>query len=145
MTQGNVGRGQLPGPHQLEVAVGGETEAQAGSLDGGEIRRLHVFLPQVHPIGTRGYGLLPVIVDKEPGPEAATQGHRLGNGWCYLIGGQILDAQLQCLGPGFQQPLQPLHRIHHRIEAETLLGRGKGPLGQAGRADGIEIEAAIQR
>ncbi|MNP67562.1 hypothetical protein D3C76_1634090 [compost metagenome] len=86
-----------------------------------------------------------MVVDKEPRPEAATQGHRRRNGGHHGVGRQILDAQLQCLDSSFQQPLQPLHRIHHGIEAETLFGRGKGPLGQAGRADGIEIEAAIQR
>ncbi|MNC75840.1 hypothetical protein D3C75_1274440 [compost metagenome] len=37
MTQGYIGGCQLPGPHQLEVAVGGDAEAQASGLNGGEI------------------------------------------------------------------------------------------------------------
>lgn len=113
MAERDIGGGEFAGPHQLEVAVGGDAEAQAGGLDGGEIRRFHVLLTQMHSVSTRGDGLLPVIVDKEPGPEAAPQGHRRRNGGHHGIGGQILDAQLQCPDPGFQQPLQPLHRIHH--------------------------------
>ncbi|MNE36582.1 hypothetical protein D3C80_1303960 [compost metagenome] len=98
----------------------------------------------MHPIGTGGYGLLPVIVDKEPRPEAATQGHRRRNGGHHGVGRQILDAQLQCLDSSFQQPLQPLHRIHHGIETQMLFGRGKGAPGQVGLAGRIETEAAIQ-
>ncbi|MNI57262.1 hypothetical protein D3C73_1123150 [compost metagenome] len=98
----------------------------------------------MHPIGTGRYGLLPIIVDKEPGPEAATQGHRRRNGGHHLFGGQILDAQLQCLDPGPQQTLEPLDRIHHRIETQMLFGRGKGAPGQVGLAGRIETEAAIQ-
>ena len=60
------------------------------------------------------------------------------------VGGQILDAQLQCPDPGFQQPLQPLYRIHHGIEAEILFGRGKGALRQTGGTLLIKTEAAVQ-
>ncbi|MNE36580.1 hypothetical protein D3C80_1303940 [compost metagenome] len=87
MTQGYIGGCQLPGPHQLEVAVGGDAKAQTSSLDGGEIRRLHVLLPQMDAIGTGGYGLLPIVVDKEPGPEATAQRHRLDDGGHHLFGG----------------------------------------------------------
>ncbi|MNT37403.1 hypothetical protein D3C72_1735420 [compost metagenome] len=99
----------------------------------------------MHAVSTRGDGLLPVVVDKEPGPEAAPQGHRLGDRRRHLGGGQRLDAQLQCPDPGFQQPLQPRHRIHDRVEAETVFGRGKGSLGQACAACLIKSEAAIER
>ncbi len=91
MTQRHIGGGQLARPHQLEVAVGGDAKAQSGGLNGGEIGCLHILLPQMHAPGARLDGLLPVVVDKEPRPMAATKLNRIANGRCYLSGGQILD------------------------------------------------------
>ncbi len=144
MTERDIGGGQLAGPHQLEVAVGGDAKAQPGRLNGGEIGGLHVLLPQMDAPGARLNGLLPVVVDKEPRPMAATECHRIANSRCHLSGGQILDPQLDSLDPLPQQATQPLDRIDHRIEAEVVFGRREGALRQAGTACLIQSEAAIE-
>ena len=145
MAQRDIGGGKLAGPHQLEVAVGGDAKAQPRRLNGGEIGGLHILLPQMHAPGTRLDGLLPVVVDKEPRPMAATERYRITNGRRHLCGGQILDPQLDGLDPGPQQAFEPLDRVHHRIEAEVVFGRRKGALRQTGAACFIQSEAAIER
>ncbi len=144
MAESDIGGGQLAGPHQLEVAVGRDAKAQPGRLNGGEIGGLHILLPQMHAPGARLDGLLPVVVDKEPRPMAATERHSLGNCRCHLSGGQILDPQLDGLDPQPQQAAQPLDRIHHRIETEVVFGRRKGALRQAGAVCLIKSEATIK-
>ncbi len=144
MTQRHIGGGQLAGPHQLEVAVGGDAKAQPGRLNGGEIGGLHILLPQMHAPGTRLDGLLPVVIDKEPRPITATELYRITNGRRHLCGRQILDPQLDGLDPSPQQALEPLDRIDHRIEAEVVFGRREGALRQAGAACLIKAETAIE-
>ncbi len=144
MAECDIGGGQLAGTHQLEVAVGGDAKAQPGGLNGGEIGGLHVLLPQMHAPSARLDGLLPVVVDKKPRPITTTERHGLGNGRCHLGGGQVLDAQLYGLDPGPQQAFEPLHRVHHGIEAQMLFGCGEGAVRQTGAACFIQAVAAIQ-
>ena len=45
--------------------MGAQAQAQPRLLDGGQVGAVEIFLAQVHPIGARIDGMLPMVVDEQ--------------------------------------------------------------------------------